>query len=236
MNIKIIAVGSSKWERFIRKWGISFLIGKDVLFDTFGSPYVFLQNIKRYNIDLSKIRHIVISHDDWDHISGLWCVIDRYKDLTVYICPNFKQDIKERIESFGAKVIEVDKPIKITDTIYATGELRSESDSRTIYEQSLVIKTIKGLAVVTGCAHPGIIAILDNINKYFNEQIYLVAGGFHLKDKPDYEINQIISVFKKRGVKKVTPIHCTGRLAIGLFRKEYGDNFIKIVPGSIIEV
>ena len=81
MQIRIIAVGSTKWEMFLCRWGISYLIGQDLLFDTFGDPYVFLRNAERMNIDLSKIKHIVISHDHWDHISGLWYVINRYKDI-----------------------------------------------------------------------------------------------------------------------------------------------------------
>ena len=66
MKIKIIAIGSSKWERFIRRWGVSFLIGEDVLFDAFGDPGVLLNNMRKFNVDPTKIKHIVLSHDDWD--------------------------------------------------------------------------------------------------------------------------------------------------------------------------
>ena len=66
MQVRVIAVGSTKWERFIRRWGVSFLIGEDVLFDTFGDPGVFLGNMRRFNIEPAKIKYIVISHDDWD--------------------------------------------------------------------------------------------------------------------------------------------------------------------------
>ncbi len=85
MRIKIIAVGSSKWERLIYRWGVSFLAGEDVLFDTFGDPGVFLHNIRKFNIDTAKVKHIVLSHDDWDHIAGLWYVLDKRKDISVYI-------------------------------------------------------------------------------------------------------------------------------------------------------
>ena len=71
MKIKVIATGASKWERFIRRWGIAFLIGDDMLFDTFGDARVFMNNVRKFKIDLSKIKHIVISHDDWDHVTGL---------------------------------------------------------------------------------------------------------------------------------------------------------------------
>lgn len=36
IQIRLIAAGISKWEHSIRKWGVSFLIGEDTLFDAFG--------------------------------------------------------------------------------------------------------------------------------------------------------------------------------------------------------
>ena len=236
MNIKVVAVGSSKWERFIKKWGISFAIGEGILFDTFGDPAIFLRNIEKYKINLDKIKHIIISHNHWDHISGLWSIIGRCKDLNVYICQSFKPDIKERIESLGAKVIELVKPMEITRGIYVTGAVRGEYDKGAVYEQSLVVKDIKGLIVITGCAHPGIITVLDNIRKHFTEQIYLVAGGFHLKDKSHQEIQKIISAFRMYHVEQVAPMHCTGNLAVKLFKKEYKDKFIVAKAGSVIKV
>ncbi|MBU1006253.1 MAG: MBL fold metallo-hydrolase, partial [Candidatus Omnitrophica bacterium] len=71
MDIKIIATGSAKRERFIKRWGVSFLIG-DLLFDTFGRPDVLFSNMRKMKIDPADIRHIVISHDHWDHVAGLW--------------------------------------------------------------------------------------------------------------------------------------------------------------------
>ena len=106
MKIKLIADGSSRWEWFIRRWGISFLIGEDTIFDTFGDAGVFLENIRRFNVDIDKIRRIIISHDHWDHISGLWYLIGRRKDVTVYICPGFKEEIKNSIKSFGVGLVE----------------------------------------------------------------------------------------------------------------------------------
>jgi 7,8-dihydropterin-6-yl-methyl-4-(beta-D-ribofuranosyl)aminobenzene 5'-phosphate synthase len=102
MKIKIIATGSSKLQRFIRRWGVSFLIGEDVLFDTFGDPGVLMDNMRKFKVDTAKIKHIVLSHDDWDHITGLWCLLPNRQDITVYICPGFKREIKDRIASFCA--------------------------------------------------------------------------------------------------------------------------------------
>ena len=237
MQIKIIAVGSTKWEMFLCRWGISYLIGQDLLFDTFGDPYVFLRNAEKMNIDLSKIKHIAISHDHWDHIAGLWYVINRFKDVNVYICPNFDIKIKERIRSFGVNVVETKGLLRIKDEIYSTGEIEGRYKNINISEQALVVNSENGLIVVTGCAHPGILTILKEANKNFpDKEIFCALGGFHLLDKQRKDIELIVSEFKKMGVKKVGPTHCTGKEAEEIFKNQYRENFIPIKARETIEV
>ena len=76
---------------------------------------VFLKNIRRLKIDTAKIKHIVLSHDHWDHIAGLWHLLSNRQDMTVYICPGFKTEIKDRIISYGVKLIEAGKPVQIKE-------------------------------------------------------------------------------------------------------------------------
>jgi len=236
MQIKIIAVGSTKWERFIRRWGVSFLIGEDVLFDTFGDSSVLLRNIRKFNIDIAKIKHIVLSHDDWDHIAGLWYLLENPKDITVYICPSFKQEIKNRIVSFGVKVVEVEALTQVKDNIYSTGELDGKSEGRKICEQSVVVKTAVGLTVICGCAHPGVVDIVCHIKKTFQAGINLLMGGFHLKDNTDEENLCIIEELRELGVRRVMPLHCTGKRAAEAMRKVFGCDFIQAKEGGSIEL
>jgi 7,8-dihydropterin-6-yl-methyl-4-(beta-D-ribofuranosyl)aminobenzene 5'-phosphate synthase len=236
MRIKVIATGSNKWERFIRRWGVSFLIGEDMLFDTFGDPHVFLDNMHKFSVDPFKIKHVVLSHDDWDHVSGLWYMLNNRKDITVYICPGFNAQIKERIRSFGARVIEMSGPMLIKDNVYSTGELYGESKGRKIYEQSLVIKTSEGLAVICGCAHPGVEKIISAVKKQFNENIYMLAGGLHLKDSSKEEIAKDLMFLRRSGVRKVAPMHCTGSPAAEAMRVLFRKGFIKIREGDSLEL
>jgi len=236
MKLKIIATGSTKFERFIKRWGVSFLIGEDVIFDTFGAPLVFMKNIKKFNIDTSKIKHIVLSHDDWDHISGLWHFIKGKTGLTVYICPGFKKGIKDRLMSTGVKVIEADKKMRITDSVYSTGELFGKSDGREIYEQSIVVETSNGVSVICGCAHPGLEKIIGTVSRQFGKNIYFLAGGLHLKDSNNEEIKNEINILQKHGVKKVAPMHCTGRRAEELMRSSFGGGYHHTKEGDVIEI
>jgi len=236
MGIKIIAVGSTRWQRFIRRWGVSFLIGEDVLFDTFGDPGALLNNMRKFNIETAKIKHIILSHDDWDHIAGLWHLIQNRKDITVFICPGCKTEIKERIASFGVKVVEIGGLTQIKDDIYSTGELYGESDVEKICEQSVVIKTAGGLTVICGCAHPGILDILRHVKEHFHNDVYSLVGGFHLKNNDDETNARIIKDLRELGVRRIAPMHCVGKRATKMMSKVFASGFILAKEGGIIEL
>jgi len=237
MKIKILATGSSAWERFIYRWGVSFLIGEDVLFDTFGDPGVLLKNMRKFNVDASKIKHIVLSHDDWDHISGLWYIIPDRTDITVYICPGFKQEIKDRIASFGVRIVEVEPFTVIKEDMFSSGQIEVSCAERTIFEQVLVIKFLKSLTIVTGCAHPGIVNIIHTVqNNFSKEKVYSVLGGFHLKDNTREDNMKIIRELKNIGIRKIVPMHCTGKRATKMIRDAFGYGFIRAREGDSIEL
>ena len=68
------------------------------------------------------------------------------------------------------------------------------------------------------------------------ENIYLVLGGFHLSGAGDSELRSIVNNFRKLGVQKVAPCHCSGDRCRELFKEEYGDDFIENGVGRIIEI
>jgi 7,8-dihydropterin-6-yl-methyl-4-(beta-D-ribofuranosyl)aminobenzene 5'-phosphate synthase len=237
MKIKIIATGSSKWERFIRRWGVSFLIGEDVLFDTFGDPGVLLNNMRKFNIDAAKIKHIVLSHDDWDHISGLWYLLPGRKDITVYICPGFDQEVKDRIVSFGVRVVEVEPFTMIKEDVFSTGQIQSSCADRRIFEQALAVKFLKNITIITGCAHPGIVNIINIVKEHFSkERVSFILGGFHLKDNTDEKNRDIIEKLKELGIRRIAPMHCTGKRATEMMREKFGYDFVRVREGDSIEL
>jgi len=237
MDIKIVAVGSARWQRFIRRWGVSFLIGEDVLFDTFGDPGVLLGNMRKFNVETAKIKHIVLSHDDWDHISGLWYLLPDRKDITVYLCPGFQQEIKDRIVSFGVRVVEVEPFTEIKENMFSSGQIETSCADRVIFEQVLVIKFLKSLTIITGCAHPGIINIIDVVKGHFlKEQVYSILGGLHLKDNSREANLDIIEKLRTAGIRKIVPMHCTGKHATKMIRERFGYGFVWAKEGDTIEL
>ena len=69
----------------------------------------------------------------------------------------------------------------------------------------------------------------------FNENILFVMGGFHLNAASNRDINSIIKAFKDLQVKYAAPCHCTGDNARKLFAEQYGDKYVNIGVGLIIE-
>ena len=233
MKLRLIAEGSTKRERKALRWGISFLVG-DVLFDAFGREDVFLENIRRFRIDLSRVKHVVISHEDWDHIAGLKHFLKAHLEMRVHICKKSGHALKELIRQNGGTLAEIDKPRKITRNIFSLGQMRADTGRGILYEQALVVKLRRGFTVLTGCAHPGIVRIVRRAVKVFGQRIYAVCGGFHMKDNMREENLKIITELQALGVKKVIPLHCTGAAACRLFRKVYRKNFTSFREGEFL--
>jgi 7,8-dihydropterin-6-yl-methyl-4-(beta-D-ribofuranosyl)aminobenzene 5'-phosphate synthase len=100
----------------------------------------------------------------------------------------------------------------------------------------LIIDTAKGLIIVTGCSHQGIVNILKRAKEILDKPIYLVFGGFHLGRKTDAEMQEIIAAFQSMKVEKCGATHCTGDAQIAMFKKAFGENFVPMGTGRVIEV
>ena len=237
MKIKIIFDNEVLNSKFSIGWGFSCLVGEDLLFDTGESAESLLNNMRQLDINLSKIKDIVISHDHWDHTGGLWKILEKNKSVRVWGCPGFSRNFKNRVKSQKINLIEAKNLMQIRENIFTTGEIQGKYHLEDISEQSLVVKTSKGLVVITGCSHPGIVKILEQVRNYFpQDNFYLVFGGFHLLHKDLREVEMIVSRFKEMKVQLVGPTHCTGLQAKELFKKMYKNNFLSIKAGKIIEL
>ena len=89
--------------------------------------------------------------------------------------------------------------------------------------------------MVTGCAHPGIVNIVRRAIQMLNKPVLYALGGFHLMRSGEDEIIETIRELKNLGVEYVTPTHCSGDLAIEMFKDSYGENYIPGGVGRIIE-
>jgi len=236
MQIKILFDSTALDNRFLTGWGVSYLIDGWLLFDTGEKWDLLSNNMQNMDVGVSDIKGVVISHDHWDHKDGLWGLLRENSKIKVYACPNFGRRFKDRVKSYSVELIEINKFSQIGKNIYTTGEILGRYASRSIYEQSVVLRSRKGLVILTGCAHPGIIRIIERIKQDMRDKIHIVIGGFHLKGKHGKTIKTIVDKFNHLQVQKVAPSHCTGKKAIELFKEEFKDRFIDIKVGQTIYV
>lgn len=234
VTITLVYDNNEYQEGLTTDWGFSCFIkvgDKTILFDTGSNADILLGNMKKLGLDPKEIEIVFLSHVHRDHTGGLMGILDVNPNVEVYLPKSFPEDFKKMIESYGSSVVEVSSPTNVCDGVYSTGELGTW-----IKEQSLVIRSMRGLVIVTGCSHPGIVNIIRKAKELTNADVYLVVGGFHLIGASDEEIKDIVKSFKSLGVKKVAPSHCTGERAIEEFEKVYKSNFIRVGVGKKIEI
>ncbi len=220
--MKIIIVYDNKIAKEIKGlkagWGFSCFIQtkeKNILLDTGWDGDILIYNMKLLGINTKDIDLVVISHSHWDHCGGLARLLNLNSNLKIYIPQSFSKHLKGEIKK-RSNTYEINKPREICTKVYTTGELEgflSIGKTRiSIKEQSLIISTVKGLVVITGCAHSGINKILNLADK-FGKKVYALLGGFH--DFKEYNLLKDISL--------IVPTHCTKnkRKIFSSFPKNY---------------
>lgn len=191
MKLKIVYDNEAK-PGFERGWGFSCLIeleDEKILFDTGWDGNVLLSNMRKFGVKPEEIKRIVISHAHWDHLGGLSHV--RRQSVELYVPHSFSKRLRGELAS-KFDLHEVKGPQKIREGVWTTGELKNH-----IEEQSLVLKTARGLVVLVGCSHPGVRKIFSAASKF--GKITGVVGGMHGFD--DYEL--------LKGLDLIVATHCT---------------------------
>jgi 7,8-dihydropterin-6-yl-methyl-4-(beta-D-ribofuranosyl)aminobenzene 5'-phosphate synthase len=175
-----------------------------------------------------------------------------YKPHLKFIGPPFKLS---DVESAGGLMLFARNPITVAKGIVTSGEVERKvhfeevKDFWTIKQekftedvmmddQALIINlSTKGLVVVTGCAHSGIINIINHAQKVTAvNRIYAVIGGFHLIRSNDKAIQATVDEMVKLGPKIIRPCHCTGLKAINRLINAFGENCDPIRTGDIVQL
>ena len=234
VTIKVIYDNYVKTNGLTADWGYAVLIDgleKEILFDTGTKPDIFESNFRKMDLDASGISFLVLSHEHGDHFGGIPGLIKMKTGIPVIIPQSFSEPFKNKMVSYGLEPLLVNKPVMICKNLYSSGEFPEPTP-----EQALVLNTTQGLVVMTGCSHPGIIKMLKEIKSAFNKNIYIVFGGFHLLQKSDKEMENIISEMKALGVVKCGATHCTGEKQIKMLKEAFGDNFFDLGVGNQITI
>ena len=221
-------------ERLQAGFGFACLITgteKTILFDTGSRGEVLLGNFEKAEVSAIDVDAVVISHNHRDHTGGLLPMLAGNEKTAVYLPAASPAAFVAEVESQAADVTVVTNTVEICSSVFVMGPMGDK-----IIEQALVVDTNDGLIIVTGCSHPGIVALAEKAKEEFQRDIFMVCGGMHLNRTSKEKVRQIIGELKALGVRRVAPGHCTGGTAISLFKKEFGADFVPVGVGTSIGI
>ena len=93
----------------------------------------------------------------------------------------------------------------------------------------------KGLVVLSGCAHPGIVNIVKCAQQVSGiPKVYAVIGGFYISSKR--EGAYVAEFLRELGVKLVSPCHCTGVDAKNTIADILKSNYVKNGSGKVCSI
>ena len=222
MKITMVYDNNAHDKRLRTAWGFACVVqlqDTTVLFDTGGDGSILLSNTQRLGIEPRQIDMVVLSHVHGDHIGGLPAFLANNHDVIVVMPASFPTGFEEEVRSAGARLKEISRPEQLAAHVFTTGEL-----GEAIKEQSLVISSQAGLVIITGCAHPGVVRIVEQTKRLLEGRVALVLGGFHLGGKSQRELAEIVRRFRELDVSHVAPCHCSGEAARAAFREAYGES------------
>lgn len=184
--------------------------------------------------------------------------LSRYLNLPDGRKINFSPPQQERLKASGAELCLVRSPSHLGgNLILVTGEVERSTDFEKglpnafavregktehdpiLDDQALVLQVRgKGLVVISGCAHAGIINTVRYARKVTGmDRVYAVIGGFHLTG-PQFEplIDRTIQELKEISPEMIIPMHCTGWKTIQRIGAELPDSFVPSCVGTKINL
>ncbi len=250
MKLTVLCDNNTIIDRYLLgEPALSFLIedeGKRILFDT-GYSDVLIRNAEALNIDLNTVDALVLSHGHNDHTGGLQYL--KHLDCDLYChpdCLNHKMyqgndiSIPVDLSETQMKIHLSKEPIKLSEHLTYLGEIPRKwqnvkplEDDHLFDDTALVYDGERGLFVITGCSHSGIV----NICQYAMEvtgcrRVYGVIGGLHILD--DEALAQYVAdYFFQQGIKELYPCHCTDLQAKIILSRR--NAVTEVGSGSVIE-
>lgn len=204
---------------FLTGFGFSALIHNNLsktylLFDTGSKGDILIHNLKKFNISISDIKKVIISHNHYDHAGGLKEFYEINQDIEIYVP---FQDTESFISAYPeAKIKGISEMFEIDKNIFSSGPF----GAKRLTEQAIFLKARENkIIIVSGCAHPGLETFILKSRK-LSSKIDAVLGGFHGFRELSF----------LEGIEFIGACHCTQK--IREIRNKFSQQFKVICVGN----
>ncbi|MDO4466465.1 MAG: MBL fold metallo-hydrolase [Bacillota bacterium] len=239
-----------------------------LLVDTGASEKTW-ENAKKLGIDLSQIDTVILSHGHYDHAGGILSFCEQNSQARIYLHEKAGEDyyslreegftyigIDKRILQLPNLVFvhndtDLDEEISIFTHVterekWPTSNLRIRKLEHGEYiqdpfehEQYVIIHQNNKDILISGCAHNGIVNIMNHYKKMYHSYPDIAISGFHMKQKTPFSLEekQIIQSIGQELLKTGTLFytgHCTGQEAFILLKEILKDKLIALHAGDIL--
>lgn len=239
-----------------------------ILLDTGASP-AFIENAKKLGIDLTQVDIVVLSHGHYDHAGGIMAFAKMNPAAKIYMQRTAGRDyynLRDGIEKYigiDKAILELpqvqflDGDYQIDEEVCVFTDIRGRKywpegnlllkekttegyvQDEFVHEQCLVVNDGKNRVLLSGCAHNGILNILEAYQERFEDVPQKVISGFHMAKKGEYTAEEVRTIedtareLCKLNTKFYTG-HCTGEAAFILMKKIMGEQLIFVHSGDKI--
>lgn len=166
-------------------------------------------------------------------------------------CPHEEDELR----AMGAEFIFKATPYHLSDNILSSGEIPRVDDYEKTDEEyqervlesyihdelhddmALILKTERGLIVLTGCGHSGPINTLKHAMRITGvNEIYALMGGMHLTRSSMEKIEKIGHALTQINPRYIVPLHCTGFRAINYFYRLFEERVLLFNVGNTLHL
>lgn len=240
-----------------------------LLVDT-GASDLFLNNAEILGVDLTQVDTVILSHGHYDHSGGLLPFAKINPNAKIYLKYAADGDYYhiypdgDKYIGIDKEIMKLPQIITVKDNLKIDEELflltgfdgkRKPSWSNQklkqkvgdqyiqdtfLHEQCLVLTQGERKILLSGCAHNGILSILDKYQKYFGEYPDTVISGFHMMKDIDHTQEEVEYIKQTAYELLETKAlfytgHCTGQAAFAIMKEIMGDKLQELYSGMRVE-
>lgn len=234
-----------------------------------GATNAFMENAKKLGVDLEKVDMMILSHGHYDHAGGILAFAEKNPKARILMQRTageeyyHKSDVIEKYIGIDPQILAlgqvemIDGDKKIDDEIFlfsgVTGrrlwpsgnrELKVKREDRFyqdefLHEQYLVLEENGKKVLLSGCAHNGILNILEKYREIYGNDPDVVISGFHMRKKSGYTEEDMDTIRKiAEELKKTDTIyytgHCTGETPYQIMKECLGEQLVYVHSGDEI--